>query len=79
MNTLDGFWQNQYDQEIASWDRIRWQTTILVNMQLPKAKQIKSTDLLVLPGEKVVSKEYTVDKRREIQEFVRQRDLKIDG
>ena len=35
-----------------SWERERWSTTILVNLELPKNKKIKPQDLTVFPWEK---------------------------
>ena len=36
----------------GNWERTRWQTVALINIQLPKGKSVKSQDLAVFPWEK---------------------------
>ena len=45
-NKLDGFYELQNLQERMDWERCRWQTTLLLNIQLPKNKTMKPTDLI---------------------------------
>lgn len=42
---MKAFFDYQTFLQNQEWQRIRWQTTILVNIKLPKAKQIKPQDL----------------------------------
>ena len=52
MAELDFVWYGYRHKEEQEWVRSRWQTTILVNMQLPKGKKIKATELLELDCDK---------------------------
>jgi hypothetical protein len=52
MAELDFVWYGYRHKEEQEWVRSRWQTTILVNMQLPKGKKVKPTELLELDCDK---------------------------
>jgi hypothetical protein len=52
MAELDFIWYGYRHKEEQEWVRSRWQTTILVNMQLPKGKKVKPTELLELDCDK---------------------------
>jgi hypothetical protein len=52
MAELDFVWYGYRHKEEQEWVRSRWQTTILVNMELPKGKRIKPTELLELDCDK---------------------------
>jgi hypothetical protein len=52
MAELDFVWYGYRHKEEQEWVRSRWQTTILVNMQLPKGKKVKATELLELDCDK---------------------------
>jgi hypothetical protein len=52
MAELDFVWYGYRHKEEQEWVRSRWQTTILVNMKLPKGKRIKPTELLELDCDK---------------------------
>ena len=52
MADLDFVWYGYRHKEEQEWVRSRWQTTILVNMQLPKGKKVKPTELLELDCDK---------------------------
>lgn len=52
MAELDFVWYGYRHKEEQEWVRSRWQTTILVNLELPKGKRIKPTDLLELDCDK---------------------------
>ena len=52
MAELDFIWYGYRHKEEQEWVRSRWQTTILVNMQLPKGKKIKPNELLELDCDK---------------------------
>jgi len=48
MAELDFVWYGYRHEEEQQWIRARWQTTMLINIQLPKGKKIKPTDLIEL-------------------------------
>jgi len=52
MAELDFIWYGYRHKEEQEWVRSRWQTTILVNMQLPKGKKVKPTELIELDCDK---------------------------
>jgi hypothetical protein len=52
MAELDFVWYGYRHKEEQEWVKTRWQTTILVNMQLPKGKKVKPTELLELDCDK---------------------------
>jgi len=45
-NKLDGFYDLENMREKGSWERTRWSTCLLLNIQLPKNKSLKPTDLI---------------------------------
>jgi hypothetical protein len=45
-NKLDGFYELENIREKSKWERVRWQTTLLLNIQLPKGKTLKPKDLI---------------------------------
>lgn len=45
-NKMDGFYELENQRQRQQWERIRWQTTYLLNIQLPKAKTLKPKDLI---------------------------------
>tara|TARA_Y100000401_G_scaffold18864_1_gene12710 strand:+ start:123 stop:404 length:282 start_codon:yes stop_codon:yes gene_type:complete len=45
-NKMDGFYELENMRQKQEWERIRWQTTLLLNIQLPKNKTMKPTDLI---------------------------------
>lgn len=48
MAELDFIWYGYRVKDENEWVKLRWQTTILVNLQLPKGKKVKPRDLLEL-------------------------------
>ena len=52
MAELDFIWYGYRHKEEQEWVRSRWQTTMLINIQLPKGKKIKATELLELDCDK---------------------------
>jgi hypothetical protein len=52
MAELDFIWYGYRHKEEQEWVRSRWQTTLLINMQLPKGKKVKPTELLELDCDK---------------------------
>ena len=43
---MDGFYELENQRQRQEWERIRWQTTYLLNIQLPKRKTLKPKDLI---------------------------------
>ena len=48
MAELDFIWYGYRHEEEQEWVRIRWQTTMLINIQLPKGKKVKPIELIEL-------------------------------
>jgi hypothetical protein len=48
MAELDFIWYGYRHEEEQRWVKVRWQTTVLVNIQLPKGKKVKPKDLIEL-------------------------------
>jgi hypothetical protein len=48
MAELDFVWYGYRHEEEQQWIRTRWQTTMLINIQLPKGKKIKPSELMEL-------------------------------
>ncbi len=44
-------------QEQTEWERIRWQTTLLLNVHTAKGKSLKPKDLIEFPWENPIKKE----------------------
>ena len=51
-NKLDGFYELENLRERAEWERTRWSTTILLNIQIGKGKKLKPTDLIEFEWDK---------------------------
>tara|TARA_R110000751_G_scaffold11788_3_gene41004 strand:- start:2765 stop:3043 length:279 start_codon:yes stop_codon:yes gene_type:complete len=45
-NKVDGFYELENLRQRSDWERTRWSTCLLLNIQLPKNKSIKPTDLM---------------------------------
>lgn len=48
-NVIEKYFEIQEKQQRGAWERTRWQTAALVNIQLKKSDRLKTTDLLPLP------------------------------
>jgi hypothetical protein len=48
MAELDFVWYGYRHEEEQKWIRVRWQTTMLINIQLPKGKKVTPKDLIEL-------------------------------
>jgi hypothetical protein len=48
MAELDFVWYGYRHKEEQEWLKVRWQTTLLINIQLPKGKKVKPEELLPL-------------------------------
>lgn len=51
-NKLGGFFELLKIRERNEWERTRWQTCLLINIQLPQGKRLKPKDLLEFDDEK---------------------------
>ena len=45
-NKLNGFFELEQMRERNEWERTRWQTCYLLNIQIAKGKKLKLTDLI---------------------------------
>ena len=45
-NKVTGFYELENIRQRTDWERTRWSTCLLLNIQLPKNKSIKPTDLM---------------------------------
>tara|TARA_R110000751_G_scaffold191657_1_gene297289 strand:+ start:252 stop:527 length:276 start_codon:yes stop_codon:yes gene_type:complete len=45
-NKVDGFYELENMRQRSDWERTRWSTCLLLNIQLPKNKSINPTDLM---------------------------------
>ncbi len=69
-NKLSGFFELELRRERQNWERERWSTCLLLNIQLPKGKRIKPTQLLEFENEKK-AKQVDVKKLKERAEFIK--------
>ena len=51
-NALDGYIMQEENRERANWIRCRWQTCLLLNIHLPKRKQLRQERLIKFDWEK---------------------------
>tara|TARA_R110002050_G_scaffold26276_2_gene69449 strand:- start:2920 stop:3195 length:276 start_codon:yes stop_codon:yes gene_type:complete len=51
-NKIEGFYELENMRQKSDWERTRWSTCLLLNIQLPKNKSIKPTDLIKFEWEK---------------------------
>jgi len=60
----DGFYELELARDKKEWERVRWQTCLLVNIHLPKNKILKPTDLFKFKGERKTKTDYEKLKAR---------------
>tara|TARA_R110002020_G_scaffold185926_1_gene383792 strand:+ start:1151 stop:1441 length:291 start_codon:yes stop_codon:yes gene_type:complete len=81
-NKLDGFYELENIRERGSWERTRWQTTLLLNIQIAKGKKLKPTDLIEFEWDKK-NKKVDYEKLKAKAEFIKKmskhKTKKIDG
>ena len=70
MNLVIGFNERENRKEQSEWERIRWQTTILLNPHTKK--RIKAKDLIVFPWEEK-QKKRQIWTRGEILQVINER------
>tara|TARA_R110000803_G_scaffold48061_2_gene99894 strand:- start:1320 stop:1601 length:282 start_codon:yes stop_codon:yes gene_type:complete len=51
-NAVDGYWLTKENEDRREWERVRWQTCIMINMKMPKGKQISLQKLIKFDWEK---------------------------
>ena len=68
---VNGWNENQNRKDQSEWERVRWQTTILLNPHTKK--RIKAKDLIVFPWESQEKKEHKVWTRGEILAEINER------
>ena len=71
MAELDFVWYGYRHKEEQDWIKIRWQTTMLINIQLPKGKKVKPKDLLELDCDKRKKKNVRIMSNEELQEVLK--------
>jgi hypothetical protein len=72
-NKLSGFFELERMRERQNWERSRWETCLLLNIQIPKGKKLKPTDLFEFEDE-VKRKEVNVDELKAKAEFIKRRE-----
>ena len=72
---VDGFYDLENMREKMEWERCRWQTTLLLNIQLPKNKNVKPTELIEFDWDKKNKKKIDIEKLRARADFVRAREM----
>ena len=56
-NAVDGFWLQKENEERLAWIRTRWSTCCLLNIHLPKHKQLRPSSLIKFDWEKASGKQ----------------------
>ena len=69
-NKLDGFYELENIKEKGRWERTRWQTTLLLNIQIAKGKKLKPTDLIEFEWDKK-NKKIDYQKLKEKAEYIK--------
>tara|TARA_R110000744_G_scaffold152392_2_gene266402 strand:- start:1600 stop:1869 length:270 start_codon:yes stop_codon:yes gene_type:complete len=55
-NKMDGFYELENIRERSEWERVRWSTTLLLNIHLGKGKSLKPKDLISFDWDKTTEK-----------------------
>jgi hypothetical protein len=71
-NKVDGFYELENMREKGNWERTRWSTCLLLNIQMPKNKSIKPTDLIEFDWDE--KKNIDIDKLKERAEYFKNLD-----
>lgn len=69
-NKMDGFYELENIRERGEWERVRWSTTLLLNIHLGKGKSIKPKDLITFDWDKSTQKE-DFEKLKAKAEFIK--------
>jgi len=75
---LDGFYELENIRERGHWERTRWSTCLLLNIQMPKNKSIKPTDLIEFEWDKKV-KDVDFKKLKERALYFKELDKQKNG
>lgn len=67
---LEGFYNKISREQRYEWERIRWQTTLLLNVHTDKGKTLKATDLIEFSWDKKESKK-ELKTNKEYAEYVK--------
>jgi len=74
---LKGYSQKIKDESLQEWERIRWQTFYLINIQIDKKHRLKKlTDLIRFEHEVVESKMPDMNKIKQLEELIRKSERK---
>jgi len=76
-NAVKAFYAMQEANERQNWERARWSTSVLLNVQLDKKHRIKPTQLLPLPWDEE-TKLAVHKKAKQVDERTRERWRKWD-
>jgi hypothetical protein len=57
-NAVSGFMEHENNKEIAKWERMRFSTTALINIQLTSGKKINPEKLIKFDWDKKKPKQY---------------------
>ncbi len=66
---VEGFFELETERDKREWEKVRWQTCLLLNIHLPKNKILKPTDLFKFEGEKKTKTDY--EKLRARAEYIK--------
>tara|TARA_R110002020_G_scaffold28401_6_gene90647 strand:- start:8079 stop:8354 length:276 start_codon:yes stop_codon:yes gene_type:complete len=55
-NKVDGFYELENMRHRSDWERTRWSTCLLLNIQMAKGKRLKPTDLIKFEWDKEENK-----------------------
>lgn len=66
-NALKGYYKDQETKERSEWIRCRWQTTLLLNIQMEKKNRVKQKDLIEFEWEKENKKKLTPEEIKDLQ------------
>jgi len=65
-NAVDGYWLTKENEDRRAWERVRWQTCMMINMKMPKGKQISLQKLLRFDWEKEEINKNSYEKTNEV-------------
>tara|TARA_R110002050_G_scaffold179110_2_gene312309 strand:- start:977 stop:1246 length:270 start_codon:yes stop_codon:yes gene_type:complete len=69
-NKMDGFYELENIRERSEWERVRWSTTLLLNIHLGKGKSLKPKDLISFDWDKTTEKD-DFEKLKAKAEFIK--------
>ena len=69
-NKMEGFYDLEKARDRSAWERARWQTCYLLNIQLPRGKQLKLKDLVEFDWDKK-TKQKDYEKLKNRAEYIK--------